>query len=608
MHFCSFRYDKGDGNVRSVIFLIALILLISPVSALYIRDKPSVTIAIVGTNHLKRGTNVLTILAFNPAKEKRIIYDNNDQAMFFRGRENLLFTAYNVTFTLEGCRGIEVKTPTQKIPALPPMKPIQLKFVLKVGENVKAGKYTLKLRVGYDIINDVDVNFNVEQVGIPTVYNLSGNSSQYGTVTNYEIQSVLSELDIDYYHKELTIPIAVYVDREPVKLKVVSVSTKDFQAEGKGLLTIRVENIGEKVGRNAFLLLIPPSGFSVKIPSTTLAMPSMPMMGMRAGAFLGTGTTSIQRPTISTLRYTNAMYVGNLEPGKIVEATFPVKIDVRDAGNYTFEIRAVYLNEYGNVVESDPVPFGVHVSPPPEVKVVNVESKVYVGATGDVIVKLEFTKSMKEASAILTVSPPLSLLSSEYYLGDVKPNVTYTAVFKVEALKDAVPVSYPAKLTIKYKVLNEWTETTPIRIGINVKPKIEFEVLGEPKIAQGEEKVITVAIKNIGNFTVREATARITIVDPFTSTDDTAYIGTLRPGECKNISFKIKVNRDATPKPYGLNLEVKYKDPEGDWVISEPTKLVIVVTPAKPNFALFGAILGVVALTAIAYAFKRRKR
>ena len=602
MHFCSLRYDNyADVEGKEMMdkcakLVFVLILLISPVSALYIKEKPSVTVSIAGTNHLKRGTNILTILAFNPAKEERIIYDNDNQALFFSGRENLLFTAYNVTFTLEGCKGIEVKTPTQRIPALPPMKPVQLRFVLKVGEDVKAGEHTLLLRIGYDVINDVDVSFNVEQVGVPTVYNLSGNSSQYGTVTNYEIQNVLSELDIDYYHKELTVPVAIYVDEEPVKLKVVGVMTKDFEAEGKGLLTVEVENVGEKIGRNAFLVLVPPSGFSVKVPQ------KLPPIGMNVGMNVGV------KPTIPTLSSTNAIYVGDLEPGKTVKATFPVRIEVKDAGNYTFEVKAVYLDEYGNVVESDPVPFGVYVSPPPEVKVLGVESAVYVGATGDVKVKLEFTKPMKEASAVLIVSPPLSLLSSEYYLGNVKPNVTYVAVFKVEALKDAVPVRYPARLIVKYKALNEWTETTPVKIGVDVKPKIEFEVLGEPKIAQGEEKIITVTIKNVGNFTIREATARITIVDPFTSTDDTAYIGMLKPGECKNVSFRIKVDRDATPKAYGLNLEVKYKDPEGDWVISEPTKLVIIVTPAKPNFALFGAILGVVALTAVGYTIKRRKK
>ena len=595
-------------RIGFVLALVIMLIAMGCAQAIYIKEKPSVTVAIAGTNHLTKGTNVLTIIAYNPAKQKEIIYDNAEQALFFKGRETLLFTAYNVSFELEGNKYIEVKTPIQKIPALQPMKPVQLKFIVKVKDSAKAGEYELKLKVRYDIIHDVDVNFGVQQFTVPTVYNLTGNYSQKGTVSSYEITQYLSELWIDYTHKEVEIPIKVYIDKEDVRLEILSVKTENFEAKGKGLVTVEVKNIGEKTGKNAFLVLITPSGFSVK------AQPPAMMATMR----MPTGPVSMVPPTLaqtsvtmpstqtSLLSSTNAIFVGDLEPGKIVMATFPVKIDVSDGGNYTFEVKAVYLDEYGNIVESKPVPFGVYVSPPPKVKITDVESRVYVGSSGDVVIKLKIDKPIKEASAILKVSPPLSVLSSEYYLGDVKPDKVYEAVFKVEALSDAVPVVYPATLVIKYKSLNEWTETDPIRVGIKVNPKLQFEVIGVPTIAQGEEKIVTVKIKNLGNFTIREATARITIVDPFTSTDDTAYIGTLRPGEAKDISFKIKVDRDATPKRYGLNLEVKYKDPEGDWAISEPTKMVIEVTPAKPNFALFGGVLAIILLVAIGYALKRR--
>ncbi len=576
-------------------------------SALYVKEKPSVTISVVGTNHLKRGINVLTIVAYNPAKQERIIYDNDEQAAFFKGRENLLFTAYNVSFELDGNEWIEVRTPVQRIPAMPPMRPFTLKFVVKVRDSAKAGEYELRLRVKYDVINDVDVDFSSRQYPEVTVYNLTGNASQVGTVTKYGVFQCLKELDIDYVHEERVIPIRVYVDRENVRLEVLRVKTENFVAKGKGILKIEVKNVGEKTGKNAFLVLLTPNGFSVKakppastIPTSMMRMPAMPM-----GSTVMTPTAVMPSAVQSLLSSTNAIFVGDLEPGKVVEATFPVKIDVSDGGNYTFEIKAVYLDEYGNVVESKPVPFGVYVSPPPKVVVRGVESTVYVGSSGDVIVRLEVNKPLKEASAILRVSPPLSILSSEYYLGDVRPNEVYEAVFKVEALKEAVAVEYPATLILKYKTLNEWTETDPIRIGVKVNPKIGFKIIGVPKIAQGEERVITVEILNTGNFTIREATARITVVDPFTTTDDTAYIGTLKPGEAKNISFKIGVSRDATPKAYGLNLEVKYKNPEGDWVISEPTKLVIEVTPRRPNFALLGGILAVVVVAALAYALKR---
>ena len=552
-------------RAKAFVPVIIALMLAMPANALYFKQKPTVVVSLLGTNRVHRGENVIMLNVYNPAKEERIIYDTKEQALFFRGREKLLFYAYNVSFRLVGPKGFVVETPVQRIPALPPMKPVTLRFVIKVKEFVKSGWYTLHIKVSYDVIRDVDVSFGREVYGIPIVVNSSGNVS---TITRYVVQPYVSELYVDYDHYEDDVPIKVLVVEEPVRLKVLGVNAVNFRALSKGELMVRFENIGEKTGRDAYAVLIPPPGFYV---------------------------------------CTREVYIGNLRPGDVVEARFPVVIRVKDGGNYTFQIKVVYLDEYGNVKESSPVPFGVRVLPPPSVKVLNVSSNVYVGATGDVRIRLKLTGNVSEASAILTVAPPLSALSSEYYLGNVSAGDVYVAVFKVEALKEASPVTYPANLVVRYRSLNEWMQTVPVKIGIKVHPKIRFKVIGVPEIAQGQEKVISVLIENIGNFTVREATARLTVVDPFTTTDDTAYIGTLKPGEKKVIRFRIKVSRDATPKEYGLNLEVKYKDQEGDWVISEPTKLVIRVVPAGPNYPLI-ALLLVCLIVTLALAFKRRGR
>ena len=50
---------------------------------------------------------------------------------------------------------------------------------------------------------------------------------------------------------------------------------------------------------------------------------------------------------------------------------------------------------------------------------------------------------------------------------------------------------------------------------------------------------------------------------------------------------------------------MKYKDPEGEWAISEPAKAVISVTPAKPPYILYGIVTAVIIAAVIIY-FKRR--
>ncbi|RLI74317.1 S-layer protein, partial [Archaeoglobales archaeon] len=301
-----------------------------------------------------------------------------------------------------------------------------------------------------------------------------------------------------------------------------------------------------------------------------------------------------------------AIYVGDLNPSQTANATFTIKVNTKEEGNYPFQIKAVYLDEYGNAVESEPVSFGVYVEPAPKFGVLDIESNVLVNAKGDVKLSITCDKNVEEVSASLKASPPLSALSSEYYIGDLDANEITTAVFKVKASGEAKPVVYPAEIVFKYKINDEWVDSDPIKIGIKVNPKIKFEVVGVPEIAAGEEKVVTVTIKNTGGFTIKEATARITIVDPFTSTDDTAYIGTLEPNESRKVSFKIKANKEATPKLYGLNLEVKYKDLEDEWAISEPVKMEIRVTPAKPSMTMF-VVIAIIVVAAIAYALRKRR-
>ncbi|MEM4747309.1 MAG: S-layer protein, partial [Archaeoglobaceae archaeon] len=59
------------------------------------------------------------------------------------------------------------------------------------------------------------------------------------------------------------------------------------------------------------------------------------------------------------------------------------------------------------------------------------------------------------------------------------------------------------------------------------------------------------------------------------------------------------------PKLYALNLEVKYRTENGEWVISKPEKAIISVKAPPLNYLLY-LILIVAAIAAIAYYVKRK--
>lgn len=595
--------------------LAALLLLTGIASALDYEEKPDIAVSFYGSNYFQRGDEknlVLTI--YNDAKNEKIQYDDQMEAGFFAGREDMLFTAYNLDVELNGNDYIEVKTPEQKIPALPPMQPVTLNFVVKISDDAKPGEYELNLKVEYYITDDLKSLTPFPSTTIPEQEQLEikgGVQTGNGTIVYvYEYQTQYYELE--YTKKTKTIPIKLYIDEKPVTLEVIEVKSEDLIGKGKGKIIVEVKNNGDKIAKSAYLVLDTPSGIkaqglslqSQSVPSMPVSgtMPSMPGMTSIPSGMTGipsTGTTT----ALSTAKA--AYYVGDIKPGETAVATFYLKIETEDGGSYPLHIKAVYLDEYGRLTESESTTFGIVVKDAPHITVKNVESRVYVNAKGEVRVTLVSDTDLNDASVRISAYSPLSVLSSEYYIGDIKSGEEFTAIFKLKASSEAEAITYPAELTVAFRTMDEYVELDPVRIGVKVNPKMEFEVQGQPSIAAGEEKILTFRIKNIGEFEVKDATARITIVDPFSSSDDSAFIGDLKPGETANATFKISVDSDATPKLYALNLEVKYKDPEGEWAYSEPAKAIINVTPAKPPYALY-AIVGLIIVATIIYYLRRR--
>ena len=616
-----------------VMVIAALLLITATAQALDYEKKPEIVAYIYGSSFFERGDEKnLVLVIFNDAWNEEIKYDDQKEAGFFNGREEMLFTAYDVQISLEGNEYVKVKTPEQRIPALQPMYPVNLNFLISISDSAKAGEYELSLEVTYYRINDLEsfdsfstvlpsqdiIAIKNESItGVvhypmynPDYYNLTGNGTRY-----YTYKLLNQKYELEYVMESQTIPIKIYIEEKPVRLEVLKVEGENLVGGGKGRITVTVKNLGDKTARNAYLVLDTPSGFEAQglSVSTASAMPS----GMPAG--MPTGMTSIptgmptgmypampsagMATTVSSAKA--AYYVGDLKPGDAANATFYLKINVKDGGTYPLQIKAVYLDEFGKLTESDSTTFGVEVRDAPEITVKSAESRVYVNAKGEVEVTLVSDTDLKDASVRISASSPLSVLSSEYYVGEIKAGEEFKAVFKLKASSEAKPVTYPADITLVYRSMDEYVELDPVRIGVKVNPKMEFEVVGQPSIAAGEEKVVTFVIKNVGEFEVRDATARITIVDPFSSTDDSAFIGDLKPGEAANATFKISVDRDATPKLYALNLEVKYKDAEGEWAYSEPAKAIINVIPAKPPYMLY-AVIAIIVIAAIAVYLKRR--
>jgi hypothetical protein len=121
----------------------------------------------------------------------------------------------------------------------------------------------------------------------------------------------------------------------------------------------------------------------------------------------------------------------------------------------------------------------------------------------------------------------------------------------------------------------------------------------------GNKKVINVEYKNTGDSAVYSAQSRISAIDPFTSSDDIAYLGDLKPGDSAIAAYEVSVNRAATIKEYGLDSEIQYRDTLDNTYISDTMKVnVNVVAPAGMSLVLQNPMyLSIILLVIIGSAY-----
>ncbi|MCL7415490.1 MAG: hypothetical protein M8349_05445 [ANME-2 cluster archaeon] len=225
---------------------------------------------------------------------------------------------------------------------------------------------------------------------------------------------------------------------------------------------------------------------------------------------------------------------------------------------------------------------------------------------------------------------PVTILSRLQQGGSLRSGEVSTPMeFDIEVNNNAPSGTYELILNLTYQYQYDvkvegypdmefdfWyvTKNQTLPVIITVRPKPFFEI-GEVSshTRPGDQSVLYITYTNIGDETAQDAVARISVVDPFSTTDDQAYLGTLAPGESYRAQYRIKVDGDALPKTYGFNTEVKYRDERGDIQISDVMKAPIRVYDTIPFSERIGSavylvvvlvIVGVVGL----YFYKKRSR
>jgi hypothetical protein len=322
--------------------------------------------------------------------------------------------------------------------------------------------------------------------------------------------------------------------------------------------------------------------------------------------------------------------LGDLKGSSTVKCVITTKVDTDAAsGSYNLPLTLKYTymyeaEQYGlDTIQyyykekNETFSLPIKIRPELKISVISAEAEhLNAGTEGFVTLVVKNSGHENGKNAIIKIvrndKSPILPTASNTYIGDFSVNQTVTSRFKVSVSGEAEEQTYPLDVLVNYENSEGEQVTSDVEtIGLHIGKKIDFNVVSAASsLFPGQKKVIKVQYSNIGGAPAYNAQARISSVDPFTSNDDTAFLGTLEPGETRDASFEISVDKSATIKEYALDSEVRYRDSLDNSLISDPMKVRIVVEKENSllgNPYIIAGILAFVCLIGYLIYHKRTK-
>jgi hypothetical protein len=248
-------------------------------------------------------------------------------------------------------------------------------------------------------------------------------------------------------------------------------------------------------------------------------------------------------------------------------------------------------------------PITIKIKPQVKIEVLDVvPENLNVGSEGYLSLKIKNTglEDGKKASVklIRNGASPLIPTDNSVFIGDFPSDGTVTCRYRISVSSDAEQQIYPVDVVVAYEnrdgdVVSSAAET----LGVPVGGKITF-TSEAVQVVQGSQGVIQVIYTNSGTTTAYKAQARLSAVKPFASSDDTAYLGDLKPGETGVARYQFSVDGIAAVKEYSLDTEVRYRDVLDNSQISDTFNVPVKVLekPASNGLMPVLATVGVIAL------------
>ncbi|HWQ49624.1 MAG TPA: hypothetical protein VN414_11915 [Methanosarcina sp.] len=241
------------------------------------------------------------------------------------------------------------------------------------------------------------------------------------------------------------------------------------------------------------------------------------------------------------------------------------------------------------------------------------------------------TRAVGVVANIRAKTAPLDIKSPPQSVGSLASGqVSEPIQFEIEVWKNASAGTYPLEVDLSYQyqkdvylegdasnnridsklLYQEVNETHEIFIVIKKEAEFEVTDVGS-ELYPGNTGPVSISFKNTGEETASRAMARLRLSDPLSSTDYTAFLEDVKPGEEVQAVFNVEVDADSTPKSYPIKAEVEYEDLEGETRVSDTIYVPAEVKASQERagifryLLLFGAGIG---LAAIAYFYLKKRR
>ena len=321
--------------------------------------------------------------------------------------------------------------------------------------------------------------------------------------------------------------------------------------------------------------------------------------------------------------------LGILPSGIVEKASFDIHVpDDAVSGTYqmTAHVEYEFMQSYDQSgmdsityhfkTVTEDIPVTVVVTPSVILEITDVQSSdLNAGGEGYVTMAVKNTGTDDAAHFALYIEPggygPLTPVEGNVYVGDFAAGETITPRVKVSVSQDADETQqYPLTLFGVYKDYEGMDAmTSPVLIGVDFLGKITFASVSEPAVAEvGKASLVHVTYKNTGAATAYQAQGRISVVDPFSSTDSNVYLGDLKPGESAEAVYQVQVEKSATIKKYSLDSEIRYNDALNNNYVSDTVKVIVDVQPVDNTVTYLIAVIGIVIVAGGGFYLYRRKQ